>query len=51
MVSIHAPVKDATIASCYLFVLHFVSIHAPVKDATEAGSVRMDVFKFQSTHP
>ena len=33
-VSIHAPVKDATIRIDYLILVQIVSIHAPVKDAT-----------------
>ncbi len=33
-VSIHAPVKSATIATHDYFVLFDVSIHAPVKSAT-----------------
>ena len=33
-VSIHAPVKDATLLLNLLWVVKKVSIHAPVKDAT-----------------
>ena len=33
-VSIHAPVKDATISGAFGDVILKVSIHAPVKDAT-----------------
>ena len=35
MVSIHAPVKDATLATSLLTNSIRVSIHAPVKDATK----------------
>ncbi len=34
-VSIHAPIKDATLPATIYHFLRFVSIHAPIKDATE----------------
>ena len=39
-VSIHAPVKDATIYPMYAALARNVSIHAPVKDATLVGELQ-----------
>ena len=51
VVSIHAPVKDATIPLRGVFEIAFVSIHAPVKDATVEILAKITGHKFQSTHP
>ena len=51
LVSIHAPVKDATLAYSLNLLVITVSIHAPVKDATFAGTPVVSQSKFQSTHP
>ena len=34
LISIHAPVKGATLGVCYIFNRTIISIHAPVKGAT-----------------
>ena len=35
VISIHAPVKGATVCSLFLFLRLVISIHAPVKGATQ----------------
>ena len=51
LVSIHAPVKDATNFKDERSKLFFVSIHAPVKDATIIKAEIAARNPFQSTHP
>ena len=34
LISIHAPVKGATIIGLHVSIIHEISIHAPVKGAT-----------------
>ncbi len=48
LVSIHAPVKDATIAYLTSAGVDAVSIHAPVKDATARGVADLWNFGFNS---
>jgi len=50
-VSIHAPVKDATLAHLHRPHRLAVSIHAPVKDATVARALMRYKKEFQSTRP
>ena len=51
-VSIHAPVKDATLLLVPMILNLSVSIHAPVKDATLFNYFfRFHTDMFQSTHP
>ena len=50
-VSIHAPVKDATVHLVICMLVLLVSIHAPVKDATVALIIMTLLLMFQSTHP
>ena len=49
-VSIHASVKDATIARFWRLLAPIVSIHASVKDATSNISGSASIGGFQSTH-
>ena len=51
VVSIHAPVKDATRNEFYNPHICDVSIHAPVKDATIVSKMFLFLWQFQSTHP
>ena len=51
-VSIHAPVRGATIAVLMHWLKISVSIHAPVRGATRICIfIQSAVFMFQSTHP
>ena len=51
-VSIHAPVKGATVVIVCPSSAKYVSIHAPVKGATWYNSPYKEVWdQFQSTHP
>ncbi len=51
VVSIHAPIKDATNAYKVDFESNGVSIHAPIKDATYLSNDQAYSDLFQSTHP
>ena len=53
MISIHAPVKGATINCLKKYFPDLpISIHAPVKGATQTlTALEKLVGKFQSTHP
>ena len=44
LISIHAPVKGATIQSKLIKDMAIISIHAPVKGATRAISLYIDSF-------
>ena len=48
-VSIHAPVRGATLLSGLGSIITDVSIHAPVRGATYAGKIGLKCLKFQST--
>ncbi|CAK8712344.1 hypothetical protein LDFHOB_01470 [Candidatus Electronema aureum] len=50
-VSIHAPVKEATVGYAGKDGLHPVSIHAPVKEATFRAKYCKLTHEFQSTPP
>ena len=50
-ISIHAPVKGATLADPELVPEHPISIHAPVKGATYMQQIKAEDAKFQSTLP
>ena len=51
LISIHAPVKGATLASLPEPLFRRISIHAPVKGATFPGNLNQPENKFQSTLP
>ena len=51
MISIHAPVKGATVGTQLGHVGLPISIHAPVKGATCSFSARPAGIEFQSTLP
>ena len=52
LISIHAPVKGATLLAKFPQILDKISIHAPVKGATHSfGSKMQGIGKFQSTPP
>ena len=51
MVSIHAPVKEATAGVFKRTVIDYVSIHAPVKEATIMAISTFQTTPFQSTLP
>ncbi len=51
LISIHAPVKGATVNGWTFGVMSKISIHAPVKGATTMLIVIMGMKIFQSTHP
>ena len=52
IISIHAPVKGATVLRCVLIDCSVISIHAPVKGATRIGCIMSSPPAiFQSTHP
>ena len=50
-ISIHAPVKGATVLGFELTHLRPISIHAPVKGATQNGATATINVEFQSTLP
>ncbi len=50
-VSIHAPVKGATVAAARPRHGQHVSIHAPVKGATASAPIKWRASVFQSTRP
>ena len=50
-VSIHAPVKGATVGGFNGVLVADVSIHAPVKGATESRKEPFTEEQFQSTRP
>ena len=51
VISIHAPVKGATVTAILKDYIIIISIHAPVKGATTALGNFEDVGEFQSTLP
>ena len=51
IVSIHAPVKGATVSAWIAETVIDVSIHAPVKGATVTGLDALQFAGFQFTHP
>ena len=50
-VSIHAPVRGATVCGITHDYRNGVSIHAPVRGATKGKADRVILWRFQSTHP
>ena len=51
-VSIHAPVRGATLPGARFWQVYRVSIHAPVRGATwPSGRSTRGSNRFQSTHP
>ena len=51
LISIHAPMKDATSDVGERFLFREISIHAPMKDATFNALTSSTLALFQSTHP